>query len=226
MAKLVLNDIGAGFQSRQTLNENFLLIQQAVEKLLSRDGEYPNNMMASLDMNGHDVLNARTIFTDDLVYRGIDLTESLDLFADNYEHVLGVIDDIIQIDNNIAQIALDIDQMHQHVIAMEENVEDMEDNVLLMRNDTEALTDKAEIAASTSTSLLPTLQNSLAMLQGIANGVMSAQAQANAVLGMGLGNSYVDQDGHLIFTVYDGYFDDVEIDSDGHLVLEWTYVTP
>lgn len=60
MAKLVLNDL-ANLQNEQsavnTINQNNSKIEQAVDKLLSRDGAAPNEMQASIDMNSHRIYN-------------------------------------------------------------------------------------------------------------------------------------------------------------------------
>lgn len=57
MAKLVLNNIEAGFASNTALNANFDLIETAIENTLSRDGTSPNDMFANLDMNGYLIIN-------------------------------------------------------------------------------------------------------------------------------------------------------------------------
>jgi hypothetical protein len=63
MSKLILNDV-TNIDSLTTINSNFDRIEQALqEKILFRDnpeGE-PNTMLNSLDMNGKDILNARTL---------------------------------------------------------------------------------------------------------------------------------------------------------------------
>ena len=57
MPKLVLNDITSGYASITALNDNFALIENALENTLSRDGTTPNQMGANLDMNGYLILN-------------------------------------------------------------------------------------------------------------------------------------------------------------------------
>ena len=57
MAKLTVNNIGSGYLSTTALNDNFDLIETALENTLSRDGTGPNQMEASLDMNGNLILN-------------------------------------------------------------------------------------------------------------------------------------------------------------------------
>ena len=57
MAKLTLNNITSGFESHTAHNANNDLIEQALEKTLSRDGTSPNQMQANFDMNGFMILN-------------------------------------------------------------------------------------------------------------------------------------------------------------------------
>ena len=57
MAKLTLNQIFSGFQSNDALNDNFDLIEAAIENTISRDGTTPNQMQADLDLNNFNLLN-------------------------------------------------------------------------------------------------------------------------------------------------------------------------
>lgn len=57
MAKLVLTDVTSGYASTTAVNANNALIEAEFENTLSRDGTDPNQMGASLDMNGHMILN-------------------------------------------------------------------------------------------------------------------------------------------------------------------------
>lgn len=222
MAKINLQNIGSGFQSRELLNNNFLAIQQAFNNTLSRDGEHPNNMQANIDMNLNDIINVRLISTDNLQYRGVDLTENLEIFLNNYETIIDDIQVVIDARVSVEQALLSISQMHDDVEGIESDIKDIEQAIILLSVQTEAYKELAEIAASTSTGLVPLFQNGIAALESIAASIGDAQAQANAIIGLGIGLSYVDQDGHLIMSYHDGYFDSLEITNDGHLVLEWT----
>lgn len=51
--------------------------------------------------------------------------------------------------------------------------------------------------------------------------VLSAFAQANALLGLGIGTSYVDSSGHLIMGYNETTVTDLEINSSGHLILSY-----
>lgn len=57
MAKLTLNDISTSYASKQALNTNFGLIEDALENTLSLDGTSPNALEADLDLNNHRILN-------------------------------------------------------------------------------------------------------------------------------------------------------------------------
>jgi hypothetical protein len=57
MAKLTLTDVTSGYASTTAINANNTLIEEALEKTLSRDGTSPNTMNVDLDMNGHRILN-------------------------------------------------------------------------------------------------------------------------------------------------------------------------
>src|SRR5690606_35509507 len=74
MAKLTLSPVGnfntAGLG---TINANWDKIEAAVELLLSRDGTAPNQMVADIDMNHNDVLNASTIYADHVIVDGSEI---------------------------------------------------------------------------------------------------------------------------------------------------------
>lgn len=57
MAKLTTNTISGGYASTTELNDNFDLVEAAVENTLSRDGTTPNSMAAQLDMDSNRVIN-------------------------------------------------------------------------------------------------------------------------------------------------------------------------
>ena len=57
MSKLVLNNINSGYASTSALNDNFALIETALENTLSRDGTTPNQMENNLDMNSNRIIN-------------------------------------------------------------------------------------------------------------------------------------------------------------------------
>ena len=57
MAKLTLTDILGQYASTTELNNNFALIEAALENTLSRDGTSPNTMSADLDLNSNRITN-------------------------------------------------------------------------------------------------------------------------------------------------------------------------
>lgn len=67
-------------------------------------------------------------------------------------------------------------------------------------------------------STLQTLDDSVLSAVGP---VLSAFAQANALLGLGIGASYVNSDGHLIMGYNETTVTDLEINSSGHLILSY-----
>lgn len=73
MAKVPLNNIGSAYGAIGALNDNFDAIEQGFENTLSRDGTSPNFMLAPLDMNSEDILNAGTIHAEDILVNGVPL---------------------------------------------------------------------------------------------------------------------------------------------------------
>lgn len=84
MAKLTLNNINSRYASVAALNDNFDLIETALENTLSRDGTTPNTMSANLDMNSKNILNAGTVNTNSLVVNGLPISPT----AVNYTGVI------------------------------------------------------------------------------------------------------------------------------------------
>ena len=76
MAKLTLNDIFGQYASTIELNNNFALIEAALENTLSRDGTTPNTMSANLDMNSNDITNANNINAVSVIANGQTLVPS------------------------------------------------------------------------------------------------------------------------------------------------------
>lgn len=71
MAKLTLNTIGSRYGSIDALNDNFNLIETALENTVSRDGTLPNTMLADFDLNDNDILNANNIDAVSLTISGV-----------------------------------------------------------------------------------------------------------------------------------------------------------
>ena len=64
-------------------------------------------------------------------------------------------------------------------------------------------------------------QNSAAAVTSMYNAVSEAQAEANALLGLGIGSSVIDSDGNLIMTYNAATVSNVEINAGGELVITY-----
>lgn len=69
-----LTDVGSGFLSATTINNNNTNIETAFDNTLSRDGSSPNQMNADIDMNSNDLLNVKDIKTQTLYIGGTAVT--------------------------------------------------------------------------------------------------------------------------------------------------------
>lgn len=214
MPKLILNDIGTSFQSKQALNENFRLIEQALENTVSRDGSQPNQMNGDFDANGNDLINIGKLFTNGLIYRGLDVSDALFYFTENGEELIDSLPVILNARSDVLASQLSIENI-------EDNIEQIETNVVFLDARAAVSAQSAQSDANIAVTVKNELQNAFSEVQTISQGILEAQAQANAVLGLGLGNAVITADGDLMLTVYDGYFDNVAINNDGELILEW-----
>lgn len=66
----ILTDLTSQYGAKSTINNNNALIEAAFENTLSLDGSTPNSLQADLDLNSNDLLNATTIYADNLVLDG------------------------------------------------------------------------------------------------------------------------------------------------------------
>lgn len=85
MAKIILNDVLSGY-NLQVINDNFQKIEAALnDDVLYREnvGNTDNSMRATLDMNGHDLINVGTLAVSNLDIGGVNLAEQL-LLAKQY----------------------------------------------------------------------------------------------------------------------------------------------
>ena len=73
-----ITTITSGYYSRQALNNNFESLRDGFDNTISRDGSTPNTMLADLDMNSNDILNAGSVDTARLLING-DAVSSSDL---------------------------------------------------------------------------------------------------------------------------------------------------
>lgn len=62
--------ISSGFQTTDSLNNNFAAIEAALDACLSRTGETPNSMSVDLDMNSNNIINLNSLSVDTLFVDG------------------------------------------------------------------------------------------------------------------------------------------------------------
>jgi len=79
MARFTPQNVGSGFQSTTTINENFTNIETAINNTLSRSGDSPNSMSANLDMNSNRIINLAAPQNDNDAARWVDITDSVEL---------------------------------------------------------------------------------------------------------------------------------------------------
>lgn len=79
MSKLVLQDIGSGYNLQTVVNNNNAFLEEAFNNTLSRDGTTPNEMEANLDMNSHQVINLASPTSDTSAARWVDVTNATDV---------------------------------------------------------------------------------------------------------------------------------------------------
>lgn len=79
MSKVILQDIGSGYNLQTVVNNNNTFIEEAFENTLSRDGTSPNFMKTSLDMNSHEVINLASPSSSSSAARWIDVVEAVDV---------------------------------------------------------------------------------------------------------------------------------------------------
>jgi hypothetical protein len=75
---VTLNDVTSGF-NLDKINQNFELLDAALQKALSRDGTTPNQMKADIDLNNYDLLNVGKISTNEISINGNDIDALLTL---------------------------------------------------------------------------------------------------------------------------------------------------
>ncbi len=245
MAKLNLNDIGTSFQARQALNDNFLLIEQALENTLSRDGTAPNELLADLNLNNRSIINISNAFLSDgrsiLV-----LTNEAEASAQASANSATASEASRQASDQSAANALaseqQADQHRANALLSRNQAEDLKDETLGFRDETnqyrldtlgyqnttlgyrneaETFKDQSLTNKQATDSNLNTVQGIDGQLQSIYTSVLEAQAQTNALLGLGIGSSFVDPEGNLIMFYNDATVDNIEINNQGQLVIEY-----
>lgn len=74
----------SGFQTTNSLNDNFDNIEAAFDACLSRTGETPNQMETDIDLNSNDIFNVSTLSTDTILVDGEEIPSLSDV-VDVYE---------------------------------------------------------------------------------------------------------------------------------------------
>jgi len=69
-----ISTIASGFYSTSALNVNFENLRDQFDNTLSLDGSTPNAMLADLDLNSNDLMNAGAIYSDRLFLNGLRVT--------------------------------------------------------------------------------------------------------------------------------------------------------
>ena len=64
--RVELPQLLSGYLSAEKMNEVFVILEDAFDRTLFRDGTVPNSMDADLDLNGHSILNAASDITNPL----------------------------------------------------------------------------------------------------------------------------------------------------------------
>lgn len=92
---------------------------------------------------------------------------------------------------------------------------------VLLVDDAEGFRDEAEGFRNESSTFATAAQNSIIAGTTIFESVSEAQAQTNALLGLGIGSSSVNAEGELIMSYYSASVTDLYIDADGFLTIEY-----
>lgn len=98
MAKLSLSDVTAGYSAAARINSNSVLIEEAVENTLSRDGRAPNTMAASIDMNSNSLINLAAPTAANDAARWIDVTDAVELTGQVVPSLTGNADKFLSTD--------------------------------------------------------------------------------------------------------------------------------
>ena len=225
MAKLTLNTVLSGYYSTAALNDNFDAIVTAIQNTLSRDGSGPNYMDDNLDMNSNDILNVGKLEATGLVVAGVDLQIATLLFpyATAIQSVYNSIASVVTVANNIASVNTTATN-----IASVNTVASNISSILAVINNLSALQsfaanystfqtyyDGAVAAANTATIAKDSVISAL-------NTANADMAYVTALLGAGIGSTYIDGDGNLWITYADAALTGIFIDSNGFLNI--TYV--
>lgn len=217
MAKLPLKTLSSGYFSTQLLNDNFQKIQTALDNTLSRDGTSPNSLLADLDVNGHSLYNI-----DNLSVQSITVGDST---IEDLDVVLATINDaVVEVEADRAEVAANTSTVASNTATVLDNAATSQanaDNALLSELQAFNYKTDAEAAAVTATSQSALTQSSASSVLSAVDPVLSAQAQTNALLGLGIGSSVIDTNGHLIMGYNEATVTSLAFDANGHLVITY-----
>lgn len=142
MAKVVLTNIASRYGSIDALNDNFDALATALDNTLSRDGEGPNEVEANIDMNSNRIINLEDPvdntdavtkqYVDDITGAIQDITDDIQLLADNIAAIEAVaeaapiiqdhIEEIIIVANNIDDVITVADDIaNVNIVALDLN---------------------------------------------------------------------------------------------------------
>ncbi len=72
---VTLTDVASGY-NRSAINDNFTGLATALQDALSRSGDSPNTMLADIDLNSNDLLNAGAVDVASLKVAGVTVTDA------------------------------------------------------------------------------------------------------------------------------------------------------
>jgi hypothetical protein len=82
--KPTITNVASGYQSTTTVNDNFNNVRNAFDNTLSLDGSTPNAMLANLDMNSYNIINANVIDANTLSVGGLAvITDNIPYLGDS-----------------------------------------------------------------------------------------------------------------------------------------------
>lgn len=68
--KPAITNVSSGYQGTVTINNNFSNLRDGFDNTVSLDGSTPNAMQADFDLDGNDILNVNTLYTDNIILAG------------------------------------------------------------------------------------------------------------------------------------------------------------
>lgn len=69
--KPTISTVATGFNSQETINQNFISVRDAFDNTLSLDGSTPNTLQADLDVGDNNILNADSVYSHKYYENGV-----------------------------------------------------------------------------------------------------------------------------------------------------------